>query len=80
MTSASVQRRIALLLAALLLPAALACRGAGDERLRWVDWAGETHRQVAVDREAGQYLGHPTTVLLSDERSILTVYPKGIIR
>lgn len=77
MTSASVQRRIALLLAALLLPAALACRGAGDEPLRWVDWAGETHRQVVVDREPGQYLGHPTTVLLSDERSILTVYPKG---
>ncbi|MXZ39178.1 MAG: transporter substrate-binding domain-containing protein [Holophagales bacterium] len=76
-TSASVQRRIALLLAALLLPAALACRGAGDEPLRWVDWAGETHRQVVVDREPGQYLGHPTTVLLSDERSILTVYPKG---
>ncbi|MYH23592.1 MAG: transporter substrate-binding domain-containing protein [Holophagales bacterium] len=77
MTSASVQPRIAVLLAALLLPAVLACRGAGDEPLRWVDWAGETHRQVVVDREAGQYLGHPTTVLLSDERSILTVYPKG---
>jgi len=75
--SAAVQRRIAVLLAALLAPAALACRGAGDEPLRWVDWAGETHRQVEVDREPGQYLGHPTTVLLSDERSILTVYPKG---
>lgn len=62
---------------AALLAAALACRGAGDEPLRWVDWAGETHRQVEVDREPGQYLGHPTTVLLSDERSILTVYPKG---
>ena len=60
-----------------LLPAALACRGAGDEPLRWVDWADETHRQVVVDREPGQYLGHPTTVLLSDERSVLTVYPKG---
>lgn len=50
---------------------------AGDGPLRWVDWAGETHRQVVVDREPGQYLGHPTTVLLSDQRSILTVYPKG---
>jgi len=69
--------RIAVLFAALPLAAALACRGAGDEPLRWVDWADETHRQVEVDREPGQYLGHPTTVLLSDERSILTVYPKG---
>ncbi|MYA07989.1 MAG: transporter substrate-binding domain-containing protein [Holophagales bacterium] len=77
MRNAAVQPRIAVLLAALLLPAALACRGAGDEPLRWVDWAGETHRQVVVDREAGQYLGHPTTVLLPDDRSILTVYPKG---
>jgi len=74
---AAVQRRIAVPVAALLLPAALACRGAGDEPLRWVDWADETHRQVVVDREPGQYLGHPTTVLLSDQRSILTVYPKG---
>ncbi len=60
----------------LLLPAVFAC-GAGDSSLRWVDWAKQTHRQVVVDREPGQYLGHPTTVLLSDERSILAVYPKG---
>ena len=42
-----------------------------------VDLAGETGRQVLVDREAGQYLGHPTTVLLEDGRTILCVYPKG---
>jgi hypothetical protein len=42
-----------------------------------VDLAGETHRQVVVDREAGQYLGHPTTVLLEDGISILIVYPQG---
>lgn len=30
-----------------------------------------------VDREPGQYLGHPTTVLLEDGRTILCVYPKG---
>lgn len=42
-----------------------------------IDLASETHRQVVVDREAGQYLGHPTTVLLEDGRTILTVYPKG---
>src|SRR5687767_9971284 len=27
-----------------------------------IDLAGETNRQVIVDREPGQYLGHPTTV------------------
>ncbi len=42
-----------------------------------LDLAGETHRQVVVDREPGQYLGHPTTVLLEDQRTLLTVYPKG---
>ena len=42
-----------------------------------VDLSAETHRQVVVDREPGQYLGHPTTILLEDGISILTVYPKG---
>jgi len=42
-----------------------------------LDLAGETHRQVVVDREPGQYLGHPTTVLLGDGKTILVVYPKG---
>lgn len=42
-----------------------------------IDLAGETHRQVVVDREAGQYLGHPTTVLLEDGRTMIAVYPKG---
>jgi len=32
---------------------------------------------VIVDREKGQYLGHPTTVLLEDNKTMLTVYPKG---
>ena len=30
-----------------------------------------------MDREAGQYLGHPTTVLLEDGKTMLIVYPKG---
>lgn len=42
-----------------------------------LDLAHETWRQVIVDREPGQYLGHPTTVLLEDGRTILCVYPKG---
>src|SRR5512134_3941565 len=42
-----------------------------------IDLTGETNRQVIVDREPGQYLGHPTTVLLEDNQTILCVYPKG---
>src|SRR5512146_3024692 len=42
-----------------------------------IDLAAETNRQVVVDREPGQYLGHPTTVLLEDGKTILCVYPKG---
>ena len=42
-----------------------------------LDLAGETNRQVIVDREPGQYLGHPTTVLLEDGKTILCVYPQG---
>jgi hypothetical protein len=42
-----------------------------------IDLAADTNRQVIVDREEGQYLGHPTTVLLEDGKTILCVYPKG---
>ena len=28
-----------------------------------IDLSAEKHRQIIVDREKGQYLGHPTTVL-----------------
>lgn len=42
-----------------------------------IDLAADQARQVIVDREPGQYLGHPTTVLLEDGRTILCVYPRG---
>jgi hypothetical protein len=42
-----------------------------------VDLAADAGRQVVVDREPGQYLGHPTTVLLEDGRTMIAVYPKG---
>lgn len=42
-----------------------------------IDLAAETHRHVVVDKEDGQYLGHPTTVLLGDSATLITVYPKG---
>ncbi len=63
------------------LPAALLAAGAAaqeaDEGIRFIDLASDTARQIVVDREPGQYLGHPTTVLLEDGRTILAVYPKG---
>jgi len=42
-----------------------------------IDLAAQTERQVVVDREPSQYLGHPTTVLLEDGQTIIAVYPKG---
>ena len=42
-----------------------------------IDIAHETNRQVIVDKEPGQYLGHPTTVLLEDGKTMVAVYPKG---
>lgn len=45
--------------------------------IQTIDLAHETHRQFVVDHEPGQYLGHPTTCLLEDGKTILCVYPKG---
>ena len=42
-----------------------------------IDLAGQRHRRVIVDKEKGQYLGHPTTVLLEDNKTMIAVYPKG---
>jgi hypothetical protein len=42
-----------------------------------VDLAGRTDLQVVVDSENAQYLGHPTTTLLPDGKTIIAVYPKG---
>jgi len=42
-----------------------------------IDLADQTHRQIVVDREEGQYLGHPSTVLLEDQKTIICVFPKG---
>jgi len=59
--------------------AAPAVLGAGRDRypLPTVDLAGRTSLQTVVDREAQQYLGHPTSVLLGDGRTIYCAYPKG---
>ena len=42
-----------------------------------IDLSKQAHRQIIVDREKGQYLGHPSTVLLEDNKTMLVVYPKG---
>ncbi len=42
-----------------------------------IDLDADRQRQVLVDKEEGQYLGHVTTVLLEDGRTIYAVYPKG---
>ena len=42
-----------------------------------VDLAVERKRQVVVDKEEDQYLGHPTTVVLEDGKTMYMVYPKG---
>ena len=42
-----------------------------------IDLADDKARQIICDREEDQYLGHPTTVLLEDGKTMLCVYPKG---
>ena len=51
--------------------------GQDSENIQFIDLNSDTDRQVVVDREKGQYLGHPTTCLLDDDKTILCVYPKG---
>jgi len=55
-------------------PAASVSRGYS---IPLIDLAAQTDRQTVVDREPGQYLGHPTTVLLEDGRTMIAVYPRG---
>jgi len=50
------------------------CRGYS---IPLIDLSQDSFRQIIVDREPGQYLGHPTTVLLEDNKTMLIVYPKG---
>ena len=42
-----------------------------------IDLAAQKLRQVIVDQQPGQYLGHPTTVLLADGKTIFCTYPLG---
>jgi lysophospholipase L1-like esterase len=62
---------------ALAGPAGDVLPGPAGYALPLLDLDGDAARQVVVDREAGQYLGHVTTTLLDDGRTMLAVYPKG---
>ena len=66
-----------LLIVVVALSAEAAMEPARAFALTRLDLAGQKHRQVVVDREEGQYLGHPSTVLLEDGKTIYCVYPKG---
>ena len=44
---------------------------------KYLDLDAQSERQTVVDKEEGQYLGHPTTCLLDDGKTMLCVYPKG---
>lgn len=63
------------LILSLLLFAAIA--HGQSTSIQYLDLDAETQRQVTVDQEEDVYLGHPTTVLLEDDKTILCVYPKG---
>lgn len=41
------------------------------------DLSARSDLQTLVDREPGQYLGHPTTALLADGKTLVCVYPLG---
>ncbi|MEO1990993.1 MAG: sialidase family protein [Pirellulales bacterium] len=59
------------------VPCIASARGQTPTYPKTIDLNDQVSRQVVVDREAGQYLGHPTTCLLEDGKTILCVYPKG---
>jgi hypothetical protein len=66
-----------LIIAALYTPLVAQDSRSVNKEPRYIDLDAQTDRQVVVDREQGQYLGHPTTLLLEDNKTMLCVYPKG---
>lgn len=43
----------------------------------FIDLDGDQERQIIIDKDPDQYLGHPTTHLLDDQQTMICVYPKG---
>ncbi len=67
---------VAMMIGILAMAARMADQPTGVGVIR-LDLAGDTSRRVVVDREKGQYLGHVSTVLLPDGKTIVAAYPKG---
>ena len=44
--------------------------------MHFISYDDRADLQITVDREDGVYLGHPTTCMLGDGRTVLAVYPK----
>ena len=55
------------------------CGIAQESNIKVLDFEKQSEgvQFVTVDREDGVYLGHPTTCLLEDGKTMLCVYPKG---
>ncbi len=64
-------------LATLPVQSTVAADPASQITIPVIDLAADRSRQVIVDKEPGQYLGHVSTVLLEDGKTIYAVYPKG---
>ncbi len=60
-----------------MLTVSVAILMAAQNPIRLIDLDRDSKRQTVVDRQEGQYLGHISTVLLRDGRTILAVYPQG---
>ena len=66
------------ILCLLLLGSSLSANKKHTDHLpKHLDLNDQIYLQVVVDRQQGQYLGHPTTCLLEDGKTILCVYTKG---
>ncbi len=57
--------------------ASLACALAATPEPVRIDLDADVARQVVVDRETNVYLGHVSTILLDDHKTLLCTYPKG---
>jgi len=77
LTSAYAQTGLQKTDVSLVTPKNLKTKLAPGYTIPVVDISGEKERQVIVDQEKGQYLGHPTSLLLEDNKTMLIVYPKG---
>ncbi len=48
-----------------------------SEKIEYIDLNSKLELQQIIDQRPGQYLGHVSTTLLDDGKSVLLVYPEG---